>query len=932
MKKNLLISLCCLLLLCLSTARADWLTVDASRVLAEVKPQGEGLVTARLAVQEAGDYYLALKYRPLTAYAFDTVVKVTAGNTVMHSQLPLLWRDQEAPKAYDRLGNEIPPVQRLADETCLSFFEDYSSYERVPFLFHFEKGEQDVLLEVIGARLNIQSVLLVKPEAPQSYAAYRAAHGATELGSGLITIQAEAYTLKSDSFLRGDYVNNLSLTPYDATARRINALSDKAFKTPGQKVMYSFEITSGGLYALAFKYTQPVKAGMPVFRTVQIDGQVLFDELKDMPFPFTGINRFDNAVLGGADPYYIYLAPGTHTLAVKVTAAPLDSVIKRVNAMISEMNATTLKIKKLLGKTGDDAAQVDLNRTWNVLDYLPTILTDLERWETELDGLYARLYEISGQEPTFAADLALAAGNLRKLREDPRTIPNRAGLLGDDASSAAQLLGTLLPKLSEQNLGLDCIYLFDGTAQLPDPSAPFISGLKDGAEKFLHSFSPEMNRAISRKKDGPLSVWVHRPAQYVEALNNLCAATFTKETGIEVVFSALPKEDKLVLSNASGTNPDVVVSASAQYPFDFGVRGLAKNLLEYDGFLQWYEKEYNLEGLVQYSYDGGVYAATDTQNFRVLFYRKDILEDLGLQVPQTMDDVRAMLPTLLRNAMNFSLPLSTDREGFKGFQQTMPFVYQRGGDIYAPDGLSALLLDPKTVQGFQEMCDLYRVYGCLTNVKSFFNSFRSGAVPLGISDVATYFQLQTAAPELSGLWDIALAPGVKDAQGNILRYQAASDSATMILSNTEKPDEAYAFLCWWLKKETQVEYANEMQRLYGPEYKWNTANLEAFKEMGFPDKHKEVILTMWRDWQKETPRHVASYMLERELSNLWSYVVKEEQPFMGVLDQAQKSINREMTRKLSEFGFVDEKGNPHKPYHITTAEDLRQLSKKEAAQ
>ena len=47
-----------------------------------------------------------------------------------------------------------------------------------------------------------------------------------------------------------------------------------------------------------------------------------------------------------------------------------------------------------------------------------------------------------------------------------------------------------------------------------------------------------------------------------------------------------------------------------------------------------------------------------------------------------------------------------------------------------------------------------------------------------------------------------------------------------------------------------------------------------FRTNGVPEKHKDVILTMWREWQRETPRHLASYMLEREISNLWGYVVR----------------------------------------------------------
>ncbi len=726
-------------------------------------------------------------------------------------------------------------------------------------------------------------------------------------------IEAEDYSLKNDSFIRGTSVRNTAVQPHDVYVNRINALAHTSFKNAGQKVLYEFSVSTPGRYALAFTYSQPIKAGMPVFRTVEVDGQVLFHELLDVAFPHTGMNVYDTLILGDQEPYYLYLDAGRHTLALKVTAAPLDTIYWRLGEIIGEMNAVTLQIKKLTGQNSDVTSNIDTNRTWDILQYMPTILDDIAKWQSELHGMHATLRTISGTAPTFANDLMLAAQNLERLKAEPRTLPNKISLLGDDASSAAQLLGTLLPKLAGQELSLDRIYVYDGETVLPEARETLWNRAMTGVQEFLYSFTPIMNESTSRSGD-VLTVWVNKPSQYVEVLQDLTAQNFTAQTGIDVSFSIMPKEDKLILSNASGTNPDVVVGLSAHYPFDFGVRGIAKNLLEWDDFLDWYGAEYNLESLVPFRFDGGVYAAADTNEFRVLFYRKDILDMLGLKVPETMDDVRAMMPTLHRNAMNFSIPLSTDREGFKGFQQTMPFVYQKGGDVYATHGMGASLDDPLTIAGLQDMVDLYRIYGFQSNVRSFFNSFRSGVIPLGISSYETYLQLQTTAPELADLWDIALAPGERDENGTVLRYQAAVDTATMILSNTQRADEAYAFIKWWLASDTQIKYANHLQLKYGPDYKWNTANLVAFEHMALPARHKQVVLTMWRDWQKETPRHLASYMLEREISNLWGYVVRDNMPFMPALDQAQKNTNREMQRKLKEFGFLDEQGQVLRPY------------------
>ena len=51
----------------------------------------------------------------------------------------------------------------------------------------------------------------------------------------------------------------------------------------------------------------------------------------------------------------------------------------------------------------------------------------------------------------------------------------------------------------------------------------------------------------------------------------------------------------------------------------------------------------------------GIYAVPETINFWVLYYRTDILEKLGLDVPETIEDVKQMLPELQIRGLNFTI-------------------------------------------------------------------------------------------------------------------------------------------------------------------------------------------------------------------------------------------------------------------------------------
>ncbi len=884
-----------------------------------------------LNIPGSGEYWVLAEYEPVSINMFENPVTVSLGGTDATCSLPFLWEDDVSEARTDRYGNEIVPDQQEVDAPSLCYFEDYERFARTPIRFALEKGEAVLSLTPQNQDILLRSIRLIRPSEDLTYAEYRAQYADAAEYDGLVTVQGEDYRAKSDSYIRGRNVQNTGLTPNNAYVKLINATDDKSNKTMGQKILYEVEVPQDGIYYLSFKYSQPLKSGGVSYRTIEVDGQVPFAEARDMPFVHTGMDIYANATLGGEEPLGIYLTAGLHTIALKVTAGPMDALYQELLAIINEINDTGIQMKRIKGSNSDDTAAIDTNRTWDILQYMPDILTDLQDWQDRLNTVYNTLKELTGEEPSFASDISLAAQNLERLASEPREIPNRMSLLSDDSSSAAQLAALSLTKIYDQNLSFDCIYLHGADTKLPSPSANFFSSLLTSIEQFFYSFSPVMNEAVDVKNsDGALTVWINKPSQYVEALRELTAQTFTEQTGIDVVYSIMPDEKKITLANSTGTNPDIALGLSYYRPAEFAMRGMAKNLLEYEDFLDWYGGEYNLQALAPMAYEDGIYGASETQDFYVLFYRTDILESLGLQVPDTWDDVKEMMPALHRNAMNFNLPLA-NVVGYKSFEATGAFIFQNGGDYYSADGFTSNFRDPNTLKGLREMTDLYKVYGLIQNVPNFFNAFRSGSVPIGVSNFTTYLQLQMSAPELSGRWDIALVPGTVQEDGTVARYYSADTTAAMIFSNTKMPEESYEFLKWWLSSDTQTEYAANLQMKYGPDYIWNTANHVAFAQMSYPRRHKEIILEQW-SWQKEALRHPASYILEREVSNAWIDIVTNGASFQPRIDEATLAADQEMKRKLTEFGYYDEDGNKLKEYNVHLIDDLiAQREGKEAA-
>jgi ABC-type glycerol-3-phosphate transport system substrate-binding protein len=324
---------------------------------------------------------------------------------------------------------------------------------------------------------------------------------------------------------------------------------------------------------------------------------------------------------------------------------------------------------------------------------------------------------------------------------------------------------------------------------------------------------------------------------------------------------------------------------------------------------------------MQLIYQNGVYGIPETQNFYLLFYRKDIMNRLNLEIPDTWNDVLGILPELQRFGMNFYSMLSTTN-AFKAYVLTMPFIRQFGGEIFSSDGLQAGYDDPRTIAALSFMTELYTTYSLPLEVGSFYNEFRYGRLPIGIGDFGMYISLLHAAPEIAGLWDIAPLPGVlRDGQIN-RSFDGASTSA-MIFKNTTKPQQSWQFLKWWTAKQTQLDYAENLIASYGPEYMWNTSNREAFADMSWDASHRQTILAQWQ-WIFDTAKTPASYMVERELSNIWNRVVYQGINLRTAIEDSLIVSNKEIIRKMIEFKFIDEQGNVLKPFILPTPETLHQ--------
>lgn len=872
-----------------------------------------------LNISKDGNYNVFIKYKPLSDIILKSTLEVNIGDNSCLMQVYSLWQDIDKEFPTDSFGNQLPANQKTLDEFITDVVTDQSSVSKRPFIYKLSRGKNILNLKSNDVDLEIERIVISKELGVKSTDSYKLDISNKKSATKTYIIEAEKTSFKTESSIRAGCVRNSALYPYDYKLKKCNVLDSASFYTVGQKVQYVFKVNESGVYNLGFRYNQNYKEDLPAYENILIDSKPICDAYMSVPFGYTG-SDYQNLIVGdNKGAIGVYLKAGEHTVTLEADGTPVAEIINRLSKILSDFSSLGVEIKKV---SGGDANQY---QTWDIEEYMPGLIKTLEDYRDELKEIYKQLGKLQNENPAAAVNTKLASDNITKLLKNKNKIPGNLQLLNEGSGSATQFLADQIDKLTYQNLSIDRIYIFAPSFKLPKASSSAFTNFACGVKRLVKTVTSKDASKDFGKDEHSLNIWVNRSVQYVDTIKALTDSEFTKKTGIKINFSVMSSEQRIILANAGNSAPDVVMGLASNTPFDLGVRGAVMDLTEFSDFGDYISKEYNIQTLVPYVLGNKIFGVTETQEFYVLMMRTDIMDKLGLKAPKTWKDVSKMMPVLRRNSMNFYLQLS-GYSGTKPLYSTIPFILQSGGNIYSSNGLSTAIQSNEAFEGFKTLTDLYRLYSVQKIVSSFYNSFRYGQIPIGIASFSDYVKIKNAAPEITGLWKIALSPGFEDKNGNVHYGTTGASTAAAIMSSCKNKKDAWEFLKWWLSSDVQIKYGNTMQMTYGTDYLWNTANVKAFKNLAFPKDDKDVILKQWEQ-MTEVYRHPALYAVERELSNAWNNVVIDGKPARIALDDASTEINHEFNRKLYEFGFIDENGNTLKEFNYI---DINELLKKGA--
>lgn len=819
----------------------------------------------------------------------------------------------------DRYGNEIVSLPdkliRWEHKEVMDASYRYSD----PLPVELTAGVHKLELNIQEGTLLLGNISL---EAPGDVAEYA---GSTKAeGNALITIEAEDFYQRNDSSIHAIGEYGSSLSPLSATTTVLNIIDEDSFNEAGQTVSYQFHVDNAGYYYIGMNYRQSEKNDFPVFVDWKIDGEIPNSAFKS--YQVEAANKFRTVTLtdDNDDKLSVYLEPGDHTISLTISADNLRYALEAVDEIMSGISDLSLEVTKVAGTNKDKYRDLKLTR------YIPDVQDRLLGWVDELYSLaeQAQPY-VNAKSPDKVAAfsyLLIAANQLKSLAEKPNELVYRVDELSTSVNSINTQIANFVDLINDNDLSIDRIYIYQDGARLPKGQNIFQS-IGTSLKRFGYSFMGQSYSA-SNTDESHIQVWVNRPRTYVEIMQKMIDEKFTPETGIEVDLSIMTDAQKLILSNASGDTPDIATGINYSIPFDLAIRGSLVDLSKFDNYKEVFGR-YS-EGLLVPSVVGdGLYSLPETMNFYVMFYRTDILSKLGLSVPNTMDELIAMLPDLQMRGLNVYYPTAAMLV-MRNFHGTTPIIYQMDGALYGNTALDILVDSEATVEGFTELTELFTLYDLPVDVPNFYQHFRNGDLPIGIADFNSYNLILNAAPEIANSWSIALVPGIEDEEtGEVKRYMSGgAESTVMFSSDDEREQKAWQFMEWWSRADIQAEFGQRLQILYGDEYIWPTASLEAFERLPYPTSDKDIILTQ-AQYILETPRLLGSYMMERELSNAFNDVVVNGDTVRSRIDEVAKTVLRETERKLEEFGYIDSDGNVLKEYEVPSVEKVLEILNRE---
>ena len=864
-------------------------------------PEDNEYVEWRVTVPRKGLYTLELEYYTGAGGRQPISREVAVNGKVPFEEAATitLYRlfEHDGEPRVNTLGDEVRPQDRQKDVWLSVPLADSMGRYSTPLLFAFEEGENTLRLSYIDQPLVLASITLQAPEEIPAYEevleGYRAAGHSPATQSLKFQAEGEALLDKNDFSITMYGDGDIYAEPKGVTHVRMNVMGGYTWKNGGQAITWRFRAPQTGLYKLALRGAQFWNDGIPSARRIAIDGEVPYQEFLEYRFPYSRGSQTMTLADEEGNPYLLYLQEGWHELTMTVQLGITADVFQELSDSILLLSDT---IRKIVMVTGSDP---DVNYDYELDKAIPTLMDDLREISAGMERASQKILAVSDRRPSMLNNFQLIKSQMDGMIKNPDSIPQKM----DDLSSALTSLGDWLNSVIEQPLMVDYFLLLPPEAEVPNPQSNFWDKFIATMQNFAASFTKDYNAVGSFANETEiretLDVWITKGKEWGEILKELTDSAFTSHSGIQIRLNVMPANsigtgvNPLLLAINSGTAPDIGMGIASNQPVEYAIRNALADLSAFPDFEEVRGRFFD-DILIPFTYQEKVFALPETMNTRLMYYRKDIFEENGWQVPNTWEEVTdTLMPALYQKNMEMYIPQLYDI-----------FLFQHGGQFYTEDGLRSALDSPQAYTAFQQLVEFYTHLGVPVSA-NFLNRFRTGEMPVGIDNLGFYMTATYGAPELKGKWGVALIPGIAKGDEIDRSTGGMAADADVIVAQSVKKEAAWEFLKWWNSEVTQMEFAAQVEARIGTQARWMTANRNAFATLAFDRETKRVIQEAFAA-TTEQPIVLGGYFTSRHLTNALNRCIINHQPVRDSTEEMVEQINVELKRRQESQGIFAE--------------------------
>ncbi len=862
----------------------------------------EGRVDYTVDVPETGAYQLEVSYYPLDDGATTTELSVLLDgespyDTATRATLPHIWTSAY-PISVDSKDNEVRPPQVQASRWVTTMVYDVDGLFNEPLYFSLEEGTHTISFESERASVAIEYIKLCNKGGYEAYVRPSDAELAKNSGAEPIRLQGEQYAYTNSQTLFPTYDRGSYLTePSHPSKQRYNTVGDGTWDTACQAITWEMDVAAAGYYKVGIKARQNELRGLYSNRRLLIDGEVPSDAFAQIKF-----NYDDDWIMvvpqdSNGEDAYVYLDAGKHELTLEVIPGEIGDSMRRLDEIVYTANQYYMQILMITGPTPDKYTDYFIHKE------IPEIQDVFLELAADLNAEKKNIEDLANQKGTEAAALERLAIVLEKAADKPNKIPDM--ISNNSIKDNVNSVSSWMRQYREQPLEVDFIELVPADGEFTSVKSKLGKSFAFSFKGFINSFFEDYTQ-LSDIDGESINVWVSLGRDQANVIKQMVDADYNPNAEVKVSINLV--QGAIMEAVLAGKGPDVALFVGGEFPVNLALRDLIVPMNDMEGFDEVMGR-FQENAAVQYTYDEQVYAVPINQSFPMMFYRKDMLAQVGIsEPPETWNELIDMLPAIQRKYMQPGLILPGVVNGVAispatEAGHTFALLMLQSGTNYYNDDQTATNFDTQAaVDAFAMWTDFYNVYK-FDQTYDAFTRFRTGESPIVIQNYCTFYnQLNVAAPEIKGLWDFCAVPGTEQADGSISHASNSNGSGAIILSDCKNKEGAWEFIKWFTEKDTMVEYAQNVEGVMGPLGRVDVANVEALKELNWSNKDLEKILFQM-DQLEEIPIVPSAYVVTRSLMNAFRAVVNDKENARETLRWYNIDINREITRKRENLGL-----------------------------